>query len=133
MFTLQVLEYDSTTFNYQFLVYNGPKTNSVDGNDKWNVQVCGVVGCSGTTLETCTDPTASSNYTMSTTFETLEIKGSDFENTFNAIPTTLINNHRTFNEYIFTKPLFGAPGEVSISNTANARSIHTYGIYLATD
>jgi Vanin C-terminal domain len=131
----QVLEFDSAAFFYQFLVYNGPKTSSV-GNDAWNVQVCAVVGCSGSALETCTDPTALSNYTLSTRFETLQIKGSDFESTFNAIPTTLMNDYRTSEDFVYTKPLFGAPGEISIASTVNAggiSGIHTFGIYMALD
>lgn len=47
-----------------------------------------------------------------------------------------MNDYRTFYNYVYTKPLFGAPGEISITSIANAMGIsgiHTYGIYMAND
>jgi len=119
-------------FNYQFLVYNGPKL--IGGGDSWDVQVCALVACTGSTPDTCNNPVEdSAEYTLKTVFSTIEVAGDGFSSTYNAIPTTLLMESFPYDQYTFDKPVFGALGRISIKSEAYAGRIHTFGIYQATD
>jgi hypothetical protein len=98
--------------------------------DHLRIQVCALVACAGSTVDTCNKPTAdSSDYSINTVFSVLEVSSNALRSTSTTIPTVLLLDGFPFSDFTFTKPRDESSELVSLKADGYSGRIHTFGLY----